>query len=89
MTRSVEDCAVTLRSGSSSQKEIRDTRKALLQRHDDARRTDENRSSEISRMAAGVRAKVGDRMLVKEEESMLASEGVHLKLAHKHRTGPL
>jgi len=39
-------------------------------------------------MAADVHAKIGDIVLVKEAESVLANEGVNSKLAHEHSTGP-
>jgi len=38
-------------------------------------------------MMTGIHAKVEDRVLVKEAESVLTNEGVHSKLAHEHWTG--
>ena len=55
-------------------KRIWDPREALLWRCEEARRIREHRNTEISRTAAGTRVMVGDLVLVKEADAVLARE---------------
>ena len=65
-------------------KDVRDVRVALLKRHDDIQKSRESRNAEIGRTSVGTRVIVGDKVLVKKAESVMAREGMHHKLAHKH-----
>ena len=69
-------------------KEVRDVRMALSKGHEDRQESRASRDAEIGRTSAGTRVVVGDKVLVKEAESVMVREGVHHKLAHEHRTGP-
>ena len=69
-------------------KEVRDVRVALLKIHEDRQESSESRNAEIDRTSVGTRVVVGDKVQVKEAESVMAREGIHHKLAHEHRTGP-
>ena len=69
-------------------KEVRDVRVALLKRQEDRQKSRESRNAEIGRTSVGTRVVVGDKVLVKEAESVMAREGIHHNLAHEHWTGP-
>ena len=55
-------------------KEVWNARETLLRRYEEARRTRERPNMEISCRAAGTRAMVGDLVLVKEVNAVLARE---------------
>ena len=55
-------------------------------RHEDRQKSRESRNAEIGRTSVGTRVVVGDMVLVKEAESLMAREGIHHKLAHEHWT---
>ena len=69
-------------------KDVRAAREALLRRYKEARRIREMRKTEIGRAVAGTCAAVGDLVLVKEADVVLAKEGIYSKLAHQRSTGP-
>ena len=69
-------------------KEVRDVRMALSKRHEDRQKRREGRNAKIGCTSVGTRVVVGDKVLVKEAESVMAREGIHHKLAHEHWTGP-
>ena len=67
---------------------IRDVRVALLKRQEDRQKSRKSRNAEIGRTSVGTRVVVGDNVLVKEAESVMARKGIHHKLAHENWTGP-
>ena len=67
-------------------KEVRDVRLALLARHEDRQKSRESRNAKIGQTSVRTRVVVGDKVLVKETESVMAREGIHHKLAHEHWT---
>ena len=69
-------------------KEIRDVRVAPLKGHEDRQKSRESRIAEIGRTTVEARVVVGDKVLVKEAESVTAREGMHHDLAHGHWAGP-
>ena len=69
-------------------KELRDVRVALLKIKEDRQKGREGRNADIGRISVGNRVVVGDKVLVKEAESVMAREGVHRKLSHEYWTGP-
>ena len=64
-------------------KEVRDVRMALSKRHEGRQKSRESRNAEIGRTSVGTRV-VGNKVLVKEAEFVMAREGIHHKLAHEH-----
>ena len=67
-------------------KEVRDVRVALLKIHEDRQKSRESRNAEIGQNSVGTSVVVGDKVPVKEAESVMAREGTHHKLAHEHWT---
>ena len=67
-------------------KEVRDVRVALLKIHEDRQKSRESRNAEIGQTPVETLLVVGDKVLVKGAESMMAREGIHHKLAHEHWT---
>ena len=59
---------------------------ALSKRHEDRQKSRESRNARIGRTSVRTRVVVGDKVLVKEAESMMTREGIHL--AHEHWTRP-
>lgn len=59
----------------------------ILKRHDN-RGTIQISEAEIGRTSVGTLAVTGDKVLVKEGESVMARESIDDKLAHTHWTGP-
>ena len=58
-------------------KEVRDVWMALSKRHEDRQKSRESQKAEIGRTSVGTRVVVGDKVLVKEAESVMAREGIH------------
>ena len=65
-------------------KKVRDVRVALMKRHEDRQKSRESRNADIGQTSVGTRVVVGDKVLAKEAESVIARVGIHHKLAHKH-----
>eukprot|EP00752_Nemacystus_decipiens_P018499 g16585.t1 len=60
----------------------------LRKRRDEKNRPRDLQNARISRTSPGAKARLGDKMLVRESASTLHRDGVHPKLAHDHFTGP-
>ena len=69
-------------------KKVRHVRVDLLKIHEDRQKQRESRNAEIGQISGGTRVVVRDKVLVKEAESVMATEGVHHKLAHENWTRP-
>jgi len=76
------------RSVAESAQMAREVRSALAKRHEGRNRARQVANEGNLRQSPGTKAKVGDKVLVKESASTLHRDGVHPKLAHEHFTGP-
>ena len=66
----------------------REVRKDLHHRHEQRRLRQEHHDARIRRTSTGTRVKQGDLVLVKEADSTLHNDCVHVKLTHDRWTGP-
>ena len=67
---------------------LQEVRKDLQHRHEQRRLRREHQNAGIRRTSTGTRVKPGDLVLVKEADSALYNDCVHMKLTHDRWTGP-
>ena len=73
---------------SENLRQVQEVRKDLQHRHGQRRLRQEHPNAGIGRTSTGTRAKQGDLGLVKEADSVLHKDCVHVKLTHGGWTGP-
>ena len=69
-------------------RQVQEVCKDLQHRHEQRRLRREGHNAEISRTSTGTRVKQGDLVLVKETDSALHNDCIHVKLTHDRWTGP-
>ena len=73
---------------SENLRQVREVRKDLQHRHEQRRLRREHQNAGIRCTSTGTRLKQGDLVLVKEADSALHNDCVHVKLIHERWTGP-
>ena len=72
---------------SEALRQVQDVRKNLQHRHEQRRLRREHQNAGIRRTSTGTRVKQGDLVLLKEADSTLHKDCVHVKLAHDRWKG--
>ena len=72
---------------SENLRQVQDVRRDLQHRHKQRRLRREHHNAGISRTSTGTRVKQGELVLVKETDSALHNDCVHVKLTHERWTG--
>ena len=73
---------------SENLRQVQNVCKDLQHRHEQRRIRREHHNAGIRRISTGTRVKQGDLVLVKEADSALHNDCVHVKLTHDRWTGP-
>ena len=73
---------------SESLRQVQEVRKDLQHRHERRHLRREHENAGIRRTSTGTRVKQGDLVFVKEADSALHNDCVHVKLTHDRWTGP-